>query len=280
MKRLFTRIVLPILLLMILLGGILVLTYTSGTLGIVTQRSGTSIRSLPTANPPPLPGTPIARFEQVSPAVANQFNQFQSGYRPANSDVFGVDIQPVGAYLPRSGNRQFALQDPTPLPTLFPYPTSPPLPAPPIPGDPLATLAPGERTLPYTVDGNANCAPTGLPADGVFTQRYNRYHLAVDIGVRVGTPVVATHSGIVLYADWSSDGYGYLVIVQSGAFITYYAHNTSFNVQQGELVGRGTVLAWSGSTGNSTGPHVHYETRINDIPVDPLTFDNRGYLAC
>ncbi|MEL7235367.1 MAG: M23 family metallopeptidase, partial [Chloroflexota bacterium] len=70
------------------------------------------------------------------------------------------------------------------------------------------------------------------------------------------------------------------VILQSGAFITYYAHNTSFNVEPGQAVGKGSIIAWSGNTGNSTGPHVHYETRLNDIPVDPLTFDNRGYYSC
>jgi murein DD-endopeptidase MepM/ murein hydrolase activator NlpD len=45
-------------------------------------------------------------------------------------------------------------------------------------------------------------------------------------------------------------------------------------------VGRNSVIGWSGSTGNSTGPHVHYETRLNDVPVDPLTFEKRGYPPC
>lgn len=281
MKRWLTRVLLPILFLALVLVGILVLTYVSGTLGLFTQQAGTRLRAMPTANPPPLPGTPIARFEQVNPAVVNEFNQFQSGYRPAESDAFGVSVAPVGAYLPRSGNRQFALVDPTPLPTLFPYPTSPPLPNPPIPGDPLFTPVPGsDGEAPQIILINSDCAPSGLPAEGIFTQRYHRYHLGLDIGVPRGTPVLSTQSGVVLYADWSVDGYGNLVIVQSGAFITYYAHNTSFNVAAGQVVSKGNVLAFSGSTGNSTGPHIHYETRINDIPVDPQTFGNRGYFSC
>jgi murein DD-endopeptidase MepM/ murein hydrolase activator NlpD len=51
-------------------------------------------------------------------------------------------------------------------------------------------------------------------------------------------------------------------------------------VTEGQYVGAGSIISWSGSTGNSSGPHVHYETRINDIPVDPLTFGNRGYSTC
>jgi murein DD-endopeptidase MepM/ murein hydrolase activator NlpD len=277
-SRVITRIVLPVLFVI----GVLVvgfgLTFFAGTLGVLPQRN-TRLVASPGA-PVPLPGTPVARFEQVNPAVVNQLDRFQSGYRPAAADEFGIDVQPIGAYLPRTGNREFALRDPTPLPTPFPYPTSPPLPAPPIPGDfPPTLAAPDDRVVPFP-RGQTDCAPGGLPAEGIFTQRYNRFHLAVDIGVRVGTPVQATHSGVVIYADWSEIGYGYLVILQSGPFITYYAHNASFNVEAGQLVGQGSIVAWSGSTGNSTGPHVHYETRINDLPVDPLTFNSRGYISC
>jgi murein DD-endopeptidase MepM/ murein hydrolase activator NlpD len=115
---------------------------------------------------------------------------------------------------------------------------------------------------------------------GVLTQRYHRWHIGIDLGVPLNTPVVASHSGTVTFAGWSDIGYGYLVIVQSGSFITYYAHQTSLNVVAGQSVARWSVLGWSGSTGNSSGPHVHYETRINDVPVDPLTFEQRGYGTC
>ena len=140
-----------------------------------------------------------------------------------------------------------------------------------------STDAENARILPYNT---GNCAPTGLPLDGILTQRFHRYHSGIDIGVPSNTPVLATHSGQVTFADWSDIGYGYLVIIQNAQFITYYAHNTSFNVNSGDLVGQGSIVAWSGSTGNSSGPHVHYETRINDIPVDPLTFSSRGYQSC
>ena len=84
----------------------------------------------------------------------------------------------------------------------------------------------------------------------------------------------------VIFAGWRTDGYGNLIILQSGMFITYYAHLTDFNVVAGQIVGRGSVIGFSGSTGNSTGPHVHYEIRINDSEVDPLTFEDRGYNSC
>jgi murein DD-endopeptidase MepM/ murein hydrolase activator NlpD len=102
----------------------------------------------------------------------------------------------------------------------------------------------------------------------------------MDIGIPLGTPVLVTHSGVVTFAGWSEIGYGYLVIVQNQQFITYYAHNTSFNVTVNQYVAKGSIIAFSGSTGNSSGPHVHYETRINDVPVDPMTFEDRGFATC
>jgi murein DD-endopeptidase MepM/ murein hydrolase activator NlpD len=255
----------------IVVGAVLLVTYLAGSLGTLTQQRQAAVYTVQPTTPPPLPGTPIAPFEQVNPAIVDESSAFQSGYRSAVPDPF--DVSPIGAYLPRSGNRQFALQDPTPYPTLFPYPTSPPLQIPPVAGAPTPT--PGARRQVIT-----DCAPAGRPAAGGLTQRFHRYHLAIDIGVSIGTPVRATHSGQVVFADWNSIGYGYLVILQSGGFITYYAHNSSLVVEAGDMVSKGDLLAYSGSTGNSSGPHIHYETRINDIPVDPLTFANRGYGTC
>jgi murein DD-endopeptidase MepM/ murein hydrolase activator NlpD len=84
----------------------------------------------------------------------------------------------------------------------------------------------------------------------------------------------------VILAGWSDIGYGNVVAIQSGAFSTYYGHQTSVGVSVGQTVTKGMLIGWSGNTGNSSGPHVHYETRINDVPVDPLTFESRGYGTC
>jgi len=269
-------------LLLLVVGAVLLLTYLSGTWGIRVQPIPGTITPFDITAVPPLPGTPVARYGPVDPALIDILEYGQPEYGVASLYVYGPEIPPVGAYLPATGNLRFDLLEPTPLPTPLPYPTSPPLPLPAVPGVPVPTVSAfGEdgipRTLPYAGD---NCAPAGNPADGILTQRYHVYHTGIDIGVPLGTPVIATHSGRVIYADWSEIGYGYLVIVQNGPFITYYAHNMSFNVSVNALVGKGSIIAWSGSTGNSTGPHVHYETRINDVPVNPLGFEDRGYPSC
>jgi murein DD-endopeptidase MepM/ murein hydrolase activator NlpD len=125
-----------------------------------------------------------------------------------------------------------------------------------------------------------DCAPRGLPVYGVLTQRYHYYHSGIDLGVPTGSPVFATHSGQVIFAGWSYIGYGWLVIIQNGKYVTYYAHNSRFNVAVFQYIRAGDIVAYSGSTGNSSGPHVHYEARINNFPVDPLTFDMRTLGHC
>jgi murein DD-endopeptidase MepM/ murein hydrolase activator NlpD len=231
---------------------------------------------------PPQPGTPVAPYAQLDPAIITYLQEGQPSYGIVPLDVLGVDIQPVGAYLPRSGNTRFQPGEPTPLPTVLPYPTSPPLPVPGVPPQVLPTI-PGfgpdgtPLTLPYAGD---SCAPAGNPVEGILTQRFHYYHSGIDIAVPLGTPILATHSARVTFAGWSDFGYGYLIILQNGPYITYYAHQTSFNVSLDDLVGKGSIIGWSGSTGNSNGPHVHYETRINDVPVDPQTFESRGYGTC
>lgn len=258
------------------------LAYLAGLLSVWPGASNPVASPLSLTTVPPLPGTPVARFAQVDPALLDVVDYGQSHYGALPLDFIGAGIPPVGAYLPRSGNMQFELVGPTPLPTPLPYATSPPLPLPPVPEQILPTISPDAindvaQTFPY---GGDECAPSGLPVDGILTQRYHAYHGGIDLAAPVNTGVVATHSGKVTFADWSDVGYGYLVIIQNGSFITYYAHNTSFNVEVNQIVGKGAIIAWSGSTGNSTGPHIHYEIRINDVTVDPLTFEDRGYASC
>jgi murein DD-endopeptidase MepM/ murein hydrolase activator NlpD len=277
----YTPIIALVVIVVFVVGG---LTYLAGTLGITRE----PVRAVPTlvvTALPPAPGTPIEHFFQVDAAIIEYLDYRQPSYSIIPLDALGLELQPVGAYLPRTGDTQFDLAAPTPLPTPLPYPTSPPLPLPFMPQTILPTVSAftedgTPRTVPYEVPVDTNCAPAGRPVTGILTQRFHMYHSGIDIGVPLGTPVLATHSGQVSFAGWSEIGYGYLVILQSGPYITYYAHNTSFNVSVGQFVGKGSIIAWSGSTGNSTGPHVHYETRINDIPVDPLTFENRGFSTC
>lgn len=99
-----------------------------------------------------------------------------------------------------------------------------------------------------------------------------RFHTGIDFGVPTGTPVRASDRGTVIYAGWYG-GYGYTVIVNHGGGITtLYAHNSRITVGVGQKVQRGQVMAASGSTGLSTGPHVHFEVRVNGQPVDPRRY--------
>ena len=115
------------------------------------------------------------------------------------------------------------------------------------------------------------------PVSGSLTSsygwRWGRMHEGLDIAVPAGTPVVAAAAGTVIQAGWFG-GYGNIVVIDHGnGLATAYAHNSTVAVGVGQAVGQGQVVAYAGSTGNSSGPHVHFEVRVNGAAVDPL-----GYL--
>ena len=120
------------------------------------------------------------------------------------------------------------------------------------------------------------------PVNGVITSPFGYrnhpifgraiLHSGIDIGVDYGTPVHAADSGVVVDAGWIS-GYGYAVVIDHGnGLSTLYGHNESLAVSSGQSVSQGQVIAYAGSTGNSTGPHVHFEVRSNGDPVDPSAY--------
>jgi len=116
--------------------------------------------------------------------------------------------------------------------------------------------------------------PVSGPVTSGYGWRWGRLHEGIDIAVPTGTPVVAAASGHVIVAGWMG-GYGNLVVIDhGGGLATAYGHNSSFGVGSGSTVSQGQTIAYAGSTGNSTGPHVHFEVRVNGSPVDPL-----GYLG-
>jgi murein DD-endopeptidase MepM/ murein hydrolase activator NlpD len=110
-------------------------------------------------------------------------------------------------------------------------------------------------------------------------------HPGIDFGAPFGSTVVAASAGTVLFAGWNS-GYGYLVVIDHGGGLhTRYGHNSTLLVQVGEKVSAGEPIARSGSTGDSTGPHVHFEVRLNStnetfsgVAVDPAIWmrDEQG----
>lgn len=114
------------------------------------------------------------------------------------------------------------------------------------------------------------------PVDGRLTStfgiRWERMHNGIDLAAPVGTPVYAAAPGRVTYADWAGT-YGQLVIVDHGNGVeTRYAHLSQILVKVGDSVQRGQRIALVGNTGNSTGPHLHFEVRVDDDPQDPLSW--------
>lgn len=115
------------------------------------------------------------------------------------------------------------------------------------------------------------------PVGGTFTspfgQRWGRLHAGIDIAAPVGTPIRAAESGKVVLASWTG-GYGnYTCIQHGGALSTCYAHQVRYGTSVGANVSKGDVIGYVGNTGNSTGAHLHFETRVGGNPVDPM-----GYL--
>src|SRR5712691_13403430 len=125
--------------------------------------------------------------------------------------------------------------------------------------------------------------PRGLPVNGYVTDGFgmrrnpfngegHEVHEGLDIAVDFGTPVTATADGLVIYAAPHA-GYGNLVIVyHSNGITTRYGHLSRISVEAGRRIKRGDQIGNAGSTGRSTGPHVHYEIRENDQAVDPLRY--------
>ncbi|MBI4425679.1 MAG: M23 family metallopeptidase [Elusimicrobia bacterium] len=103
-----------------------------------------------------------------------------------------------------------------------------------------------------------------------YGRRWGRRHRGIDIAADTGVPVFAAAAGAVLFAGESAGGYGRVVILRHDQRTTsLYAHNTSVLVREGEQVMAGQMIATLGSTGRSTGPHVHFEIRVRDKTVDP-----------
>ncbi len=124
--------------------------------------------------------------------------------------------------------------------------------------------------------------PTGWPVKGWVTSDFGvrrdpfdgqrRMHEGLDIATRTGTPVMATAAGIVREAGTDA-GYGKAVVIDHGyGYSTLYAHNSRILVKVGQRVKRGEMVATAGNTGRSSGPHVHYEVRLNGAPVNPSKY--------
>lgn len=136
-------------------------------------------------------------------------------------------------------------------------------------------------------DGSNNNSSSSSNSSGLFIHplkgagrvsstygpRWGTFHKGIDYAAPAGTPVYASAAGKVIYSGYNSGGYGKLVIIEhSNGYQTYYAHNSSLYVNVGETVSKGERIAGVGSTGDSTGNHLHFEIRKNGTPVNPANY--------
>jgi murein DD-endopeptidase MepM/ murein hydrolase activator NlpD len=129
------------------------------------------------------------------------------------------------------------------------------------------------RSTVRRVSGAGFIWPVSAPITSPFGWRWGRMHEGIDLGAAYGSPIAAVAAGVVIYAGWEG-GYGNLVVIDHGGGIaTAYGHQSSIAVSLGQSVSQGETLGYVGSTGHSTGPHLHFEVRVNGQAVDPL-----GYL--
>ncbi len=135
------------------------------------------------------------------------------------------------------------------------------------------SFAPGQ---PGSCGSQANPGGTGYFGQPLsrysWVRGFTGFHTGVDLSAPSGTAVYASSPGRVIYRGWNDWGYGYLVVLAHGPFTTFYAHLSSINVGCGQMVGAGSLIGGVGTTGNSSGDHLHFEIRYNDIPVDPLLY--------
>ena len=106
-----------------------------------------------------------------------------------------------------------------------------------------------------------------------FGNRSRDNHKGIDISSPTGSHIYAADGGTVTFAGWDDGGYGYMVVIDHGnGYITYYAHCNEVLVNEGDRVSQGDLIAYVGNTGLSTGPHLHFEVRLNGTPVNPLNY--------
>jgi murein DD-endopeptidase MepM/ murein hydrolase activator NlpD len=105
-----------------------------------------------------------------------------------------------------------------------------------------------------------------------FGNRGNEYHTGLDIAGSTGSPIVAAENGVVSFAGWNGNYGNCVIISHGGGYQTLYGHSSKIYVHKGQRVSRGDKIAAVGSTGRSTGPHCHFEVRLNGVPQNPLKY--------
>ncbi len=111
------------------------------------------------------------------------------------------------------------------------------------------------------------------PTSGSVTQFFWAYHRAIDIAAWIGNPVRAADGGTVISAGWNNTGYGNMILINHGnGFVTRYGHLSKISVRVGQVVKQGQQIGLMGSTGNSTGPHLHFEVIYGGVARNPFNY--------
>jgi murein DD-endopeptidase MepM/ murein hydrolase activator NlpD len=149
----------------------------------------------------------------------------------------------------------------------------------------VAQVDPSKRSSPAEIEQQLrliDAAPKGWPVQGDVTSGFGprwflgrkEFHTGLDIGAWYRTPVHVMQDGEVVFAGWQR-GYGWTVEVKHDlGFLTLYGHLSRYMVNVGDKVKAGDIIALTGMSGNATGPHLHYEIRLNGIPIDPMKYVN------
>jgi murein DD-endopeptidase MepM/ murein hydrolase activator NlpD len=211
---------------------------------------------------PPIPGTlhavkadddldSIAKKYNVEPAAIVDYN----GLRPGEGLTLDKLLVVPGGQLPLVRRAPVA-------------PIAPPVTT-------IRPATPAQTTVPRVqVPAPAPAGPSGRfawPARGLITTYFSGWHPGLDVAAAVGTPIGAADGGTVTFTGWDSTGYGYRVVISHGnGYTTTYNHLSSIAVRVGQQVGKGQTIAGMGSTGRSTGSHLHFEILRNGSFVNPL----------
>ncbi len=179
--------------------------------------------------------TAVARLQEVQAEDAQRLADAEKAAKELDAEIAAIKAAMAAAAARGGGNGHFVWPESGPITQGF-----------------------GCTTYPFE-PWDANCAT-------------HHFHSGIDIGAPWGTTVAAGDAGIA-YTYVSSYGYGnHVIIVHGNGWVSIYGHLASFAVGNGQAVGRGQTIGYEGSTGNSTGPHLHFEIRLNDVPQNPLQY--------
>ena len=231
-------------------------------------------------------GGPIAELDIADVAEALDIIEKRVAFRKESLDSFQVELKELRESWTKSANVTTGTAGASSTSNNYPGETWLPPNTTPMPSfnsSAINSVSSTSQNIDWSkFTGNPSAdpgTPSIWPSTGVVTSPYglrwngSDFHHGLDIANELGTPIVATADGVVDYAGWDSGGYGNMIDINHGnGIMTRYGHASQVVVSTGQAVKRGQVIAYMGSTGFSTGPHVHYEVHVNGQKVNPISY--------